>query len=80
MYMDLDFVYEVLGNDALRIGNFCKGNPLLLSKDELHGRGVRAQLGRAHAAGIVILDIVKRNKRRMQEGLFREPRKKKIIP
>lgn len=69
MYTDLDFVYEVIGKDALRIGNFCKGNPLLLSKDELHGRGMRAQLGRAHAAGIVILDIVRRNKKGVQKGL-----------
>lgn len=51
MYGDLDFVGDALGPEARGIGNYCHGNPLLLSEDELQGRGIRAQLGRAHAAG-----------------------------
>ena len=51
MYADLDFVYDLVGVDASTVGNFCSGNPLLLSEDELRGRGERAILGRAHAAG-----------------------------
>jgi hypothetical protein len=54
MYSDLDFVLDSLGPAEARSLNSCfccRGNPLLLSEEELQGRGIRAQLGRAHAAG-----------------------------
>ncbi len=64
---DLDFVAEALGPDAWKIGNFCKGNPLLLGKDEINGRGPRVQMGRLQAANMVLLDVVRRHKQRERQ-------------
>ena len=64
---DLDFVAQALGPDAWKIGNFCKGNPLLLGKDEINGRGPRMQMGRLQAANMVLLDVVRRHKQRERQ-------------
>lgn len=63
MFSDLDFVVVALGDRAWHIGHFCKGNPLLLSKDEVAGRGPPAQLSRVHAASMVIVDVMRRRGR-----------------
>ena len=62
MYTDLNFVQKTIGANATKIANFCEGNPLLLSRDEIAGKGVKNQVGRAHAASIVILDVVRRSR------------------
>jgi hypothetical protein len=54
MFSDLDFVNEGLGPEAASLANFCKGNPLLLTEEEIQGRGVRSTLGRVHAAGACV--------------------------
>ena len=58
---DLDFVSRQLGAKAWTVGNFCDGNPLLLSAEELAGRGPRARASRVRAASLVLLDVLRRN-------------------
>jgi len=67
MFSDLDFVAKSIGDEATKIGNFAFGNPLLLSPDELGGKGVRAVLGRTNAASVVILDVVRRHQAKIAE-------------
>ena len=61
MYTDLDFVSQQLGNKAWVNGNFAEGNPLLLSNEELAGRGERKLMSRIRAASNVLCDVVLRN-------------------
>ena len=61
MYSDLDFVFKQLGKKAWVNGNFSEGNPLLLSQEELAGRGERKLMSRVRAASNVLYDVVLRN-------------------
>ena len=68
MYSDLDFVKATIGPSATKIANFCMGNPLLLSREEIAGKGAKSQVGRAHAASIVILDVIRRTRAASDDG------------
>lgn len=48
--------FHQLGPKAWKMGNFCAGNPLLLSAEEMAGRGPS---GKAHAARIRAASMVK---------------------
>ena len=63
MFNDLDFVSKALGKKAWDVGNFCRGNPLLLSDEEIAGRGARgrAHSSRVRAACMVLVDVLKRH-------------------
>ena len=63
MSTDLDFVHTALGAVGTKIASFCPGNPLLLSRDEIKGKGSKTAVNRAHAASIVILDVVRRDRK-----------------
>ena len=54
---------------------FLQGNPLLLTRDEIRGRGQSA--GRLQAASVVILDVVSRKK--ADEVVARSGRKRRQI-
>ncbi|GMH62337.1 hypothetical protein TrLO_g6537 [Triparma laevis f. longispina] len=79
MYTDLNFVRKGIGPQATKIANFCDGNPLLLSSDEIKGKGTKSQVGRAHAASIVILDVVRRNRKRAKDGMEGTEVEKKVV-
>ena len=59
---DLDFVADTLGPEAWRAASFCRGNPLLLTRDEINGAGHPTKIGRLQAASVVILDVVRRHR------------------
>jgi len=63
MFNDLDFVSKALGKKAWGVGNFCRGNPLLLSDEEIAGRGARgrAHSSRVRAACMVLVDVLRRH-------------------
>jgi len=63
MFTDMDFVTKQLGPKAWSMGNFCDGNPLLLSSEEMAGRGPhgKAHAARVRAASMVLLDVLNRN-------------------
>ena len=58
MYTDVDFVFDALGPEGTSFANFCNGNPLLLSEEEIQGRGIRTVLGRVHAAGMCVIEAL----------------------
>ena len=74
---DLDFVSEALGSEAWRLACFCRGNPLLLTRDEIRGVGKARDVGRLQAASVVILDVVRRKK--ADEVVARSGRKRRQI-
>lgn len=65
MYTDLDFVVDVLGAYAARIGCFSKQNPLLLTKADLTGVGSRPDLARIYGALLILLDVIARHRRKV---------------
>jgi len=75
MNEDLDFVSEALGAEAWRLACFCRGNPLLLTRDEIQGVGKARDVGRLQAASVVILDVVRRS--RADQVVARSSRKRR---
>ena len=62
---DLDFVVDALGHQAWDIASFAKGNPLLLSKDDIDAWKKKTtglpHIGRLQAAMVIISDVVRRH-------------------